>query len=181
MTGLVNASSIFQDRSAGDALVEVSCEKDGECDTDIRAYKGVFARSMARAAQAAPNAADTIKKMLSNNAKLAASACTAGTAENDAECNFAWANATSNWDTASATNGNLGEMFNALEVVQGMLYPSAKALKRADGVPSGNVNASGTGIETQSAGTPQHTGAATPVAASVSVIIIGAFAVVSML
>jgi mannan endo-1,6-alpha-mannosidase len=118
---------------------------------------------MARAALAAPIIADRIKNMLSASAIGAASACTVGE-RYDAECEFRWANLTEEYDFKgmSARMGNLPEVFNALEVVQGLLYPSAKGWLRAEGVGSGN----GTGNGTQDGGAPQNTGGAASTAAT---------------
>ncbi|KAF2821627.1 glycoside hydrolase [Ophiobolus disseminans] len=142
VNGLVNASTTFLSSKTSYIVVEKACENIEKCDTDMRAYKGVFARSIARAAVAAPIVSDTIQKILSRSAAAAASACTATT---QMECSFAWANATVTGDSATAKDGNLGEIFNALEMVQGLLYPSAKALNTVNGTVSGKGNGNETG------------------------------------
>lgn len=133
---------------------------------------------MARAALAAPIVSDTIKKMLSRSAVAAASACNAG---EDAECNFQWANQTSNWEPASAKDGNLGEVFNALEIVQGLLYPSAKALQTVNGTRAGSDTGNGKTNATsgvQGHVEPQNMGAAMTIPASITVMLAGAIAAV---
>jgi mannan endo-1,6-alpha-mannosidase len=174
--GFVNASSIYTAKSDS-VIVEVACENNGKCNTDQRAFKGIFARTMARAALAAPIVADSIKNVLSKSAVAAAAACTTG---DDPNCKFGWANASSTWEAGSASDDNLGEVFSALELVQGLLYPSAKALKSANGgsgsggvAGNGTTNAAppGTGL----GGAPQNTGAAGSVTASVAMVLGGVF------
>jgi mannan endo-1,6-alpha-mannosidase len=126
--GFVDASSVFQSNESS-VLVESACESKGTCDVDMRAFMGIFARTLARTALAAPIVSGSINKLLSTSAKAAASACSGGS---DPSCPLGWT-ADSKWESASAKDGNLGEVFNALGVVQGLLYPSAKALKTAGG------------------------------------------------
>jgi mannan endo-1,6-alpha-mannosidase len=82
------------------------------------------------------------------------------------------------WESASATEGNLGEVFNALEVVQGLLYPSAKGLKSAKvaGATAGNSTQNGGASTTSGVGAPQHTGAAGSVVASLTAVLAVALA-----
>ena len=117
--------------------------------------------------------------MLSTSAKAAANACTSG---EDTECSLSWADPDSKWESASAKDGNLGEVFNALEIVQGLLYPSAKGLKTANGAGSGNGSGNGTqsggASRTSGSGAPQQTGAAVSITASFTMVLAGVFAVV---
>jgi mannan endo-1,6-alpha-mannosidase len=83
----------------------------------------------------------------------------------------------SKWESASAKDGNLGEVFNALGVVQGLLYPSAKALKTAGGVKAGASGTTGGAANgTTGANAPQNTGAAGTFAASITAVFVVAFA-----
>ena len=160
--------------------METACETNGECDVDQRAFKGIAARSLARAAISAPIVADSINKVLEASAKGAASACS-GSGE-DVSCKLSWADANSEWESASAKDGNLGEVFDALEVVQALLYPQAKALATASG--NGQSSGSGSGNATQSGGasgtsstaSPQSTGSAGTIAVSVTAVLAAAFA-----
>jgi mannan endo-1,6-alpha-mannosidase len=158
-------------------LVETPCEQTGKCNTDQRAFKGIFARSLARAALAAPIVAEPITKMLSISAKAAAAACTT---DKDTACGFSWADPESEWSAATVKDGNLGEVFNALEIVQGLLYPSAKALRSVKGAGSGNGSAtqSGSASKASSSGPAQATGAASTTVASFSAMMLIAFAAV---
>ncbi|KAF1840353.1 glycoside hydrolase family 76 protein [Cucurbitaria berberidis CBS 394.84] len=177
ITGLVKASSTFQDNSTS-ALVEVACEKNGRCDIDQRAFKGIAARSFARAAISAPSVAESINKMIGASAKGAASACD-GNDEN-VSCNLSWIHGESKW-SVSAKDGNLGEVFGALEVVQALLYPQAKALATGNGKGSGsnagNGTKSGGASGTSGAVSPQSTGSAGTIAASITAVIAVAFSV----
>ena len=177
MKGLVNASSVFLDNNV---LVEVACENNGECDVDQRAFKGITARSLARAALSAAVVAESINTILQTSAKGAASACS-GSGE-DVSCKFSWAESDSQWETASAKDGNLGEVFDALEVVQALLYPQAKAIVSGDGQGSGSGNGdatqSGGASGTSGAASPQQTGAAGTTVASITAAFAVVFAVV---
>jgi mannan endo-1,6-alpha-mannosidase len=113
--------------------------------------------------------------MLSTSAKAAAAACTTG---QDTACGLSWENPESKWPTASAKDGNLGEVFNVLEIVQGLLYPSAKALNTAK--VSGGGNASGTqsggASNSSGSGSPQQTGTAGSIAVSSTAVLAVVFA-----
>jgi mannan endo-1,6-alpha-mannosidase len=142
----------------------------------MRAYKGVFARTYARAALAAPIVAEAINKMLSASAKGAANACTSG---DDAECSLSWVDAKSKNGGASAKDGNLGEVYNALEVIQGLLYPSvSKGLKGAagSGTTGGNITQNGGASNTSGSSAPQQTGTAGSVAVNIVAVLAVAFA-----
>jgi mannan endo-1,6-alpha-mannosidase len=174
--GLVNSTFVFQSKN-NSILVELPCEQTGKCSTDQRAFKGIFARTMVRAALSAPFVADSINKMLSTSAKAAASACTSG---QETECSFSWADPNSKWRSASAKDGNLGEVYDVLEIVQGLLSPSAKGLKGVNASGSGNSNSTqnGTASKTSGSGAPQHTGVASSIATSFTAILAAAFAAV---
>jgi mannan endo-1,6-alpha-mannosidase len=148
----------------------------------MRAYKGVFGRTFARAALAAPFASDSINKILTNSAKAAGLACTAG---QDPECSLSW-DPDTDWNAFTATEGNIGEVYAALEMIQGLLYPTAKGLKSAKGAGGASGPANSAGNSTQSAGAsgasgagaPQNTGAAGSVAASMAAVLAAAAAAV---
>ena len=165
----MNASAVFLD---DDVLVEVACEGNGKCDTDQRAFKGIAARSYARAAISAPFVADSINKMLETSAKGAASTCDgSGT---DVQCKLSWSDANSAWEAGSAKDGNLGEVFNVLEVVQGLLYKSSKPLATGNETTTGSVSVNAT--QSGGAAAPEHTGSAGTIAASVTAVLAMAFA-----
>jgi mannan endo-1,6-alpha-mannosidase len=127
---------------------------------------------MARAALAAPIVSESIRKILSASAVAAAGACTDGEDE-DPECKLGWIEATSKWESGSANGGNLGEMFNAMEVVQVLLYPGAKALESAPGVGAGNGTQNGGPSNTGTGAPPANTGAAGSVGVSLSMVLAG--------
>lgn len=149
----VNSASVFLESNTSSVLVESACESIGKCDNDQRAMKGVFARSMARAALASPVVKDSINKILSTSAQAAAKACT-GEGEN-VKCPFEWTSGKTG-TTATAKDGHLGEVFNALEVIQGLLYPSAKALLTNNSASTGNSTQNG-GASGSSPGKPAQT------------------------
>lgn len=154
------------------ALREVACERSGKCDVDQRAFKGVAVRSLARAAQAAPVVADSIYKTLNASAKAAALGCLAKTDSNIA-CSFEWNFGTAEESGAASTG--LGELLNALQAVQALLWRTANF---TSGTPNSTVSSNGTSSETPSgaSGAPQSTGAGSTLAASVTCILAIAFA-----
>ncbi|KAL1642985.1 hydrolase 76 protein [Didymella pomorum] len=164
--GFVNASSIFTDDNG--ALQEVACELSGKCDLDQRSFKGIAARSFARAALAAPIVADSIYKTLNASAKAAASSCVVNTSKNVA-CSF-------EWDTGSAgdTTG-LGESLNALQAVQALLWRTANFTSSASN-STASLNGTTSGSPSGASGVPQNTGAGSTMAASVTFVLAIAFA-----
>jgi mannan endo-1,6-alpha-mannosidase len=172
VNGFVKTATLFQTSKDNAVVVEVACEKNKKCGVDQRTFKGIWARSFARAALAAPFTADTINNILSTSAKAAASGCTRGNG-NGAECSFSWV------DTSEQKPG-LGEVFNALEVVQSLLYPSAKGFKTAtgggDGTSGSNATQSGGASRSSGASSPQKTGAAGTLVASITAVLTVAFA-----
>ncbi|KAF2029972.1 mannan endo-1,6-alpha-mannosidase [Setomelanomma holmii] len=181
VNGFVNASSVFQATKDNPVIIETACENNGKCDVDQRAFKGIFARTMARAALAAPFASGTISKILSASAQGAVSVCTSG---GKPSCSLSWADADSKWEQASASDGNLGEVYDALEVVQGLLYPSAKSLQTANGggsSSSSSATQSGGASRSSGASSPQNTGAAGTIAVSlISVLVVAIAAMCSV-
>jgi mannan endo-1,6-alpha-mannosidase len=175
-SGLWNASSVFLSGDSDNILTEVACERNDRCDPDQRAFKGLTARSYARAAIAAPFLDSQITPVLEASAKAAVGNC--DTSEDpgfEIQCALIW-----NRDEDAGT-GDLSSLFSALEVVQGLLYPSAKALATANEATNGptavgnatqNAGASGT----SRAGAPEKTGAAGMVAGSVTAVLAVAFA-----
>ncbi|KAL6711701.1 hydrolase 76 protein [Coniothyrium glycines] len=173
--GLVNSSSVFLEN---DVLVEVACEEKGTCDTDQRAFKGIAARSYARAAVAAPFVAESVNKQLEASAKGAARACDGS--DEAIQCSLSWADEDSKWETASAKDGNLGEVFGALAVVQGLLYKSSKPVATSNGTTSGSTSNNATQSTGTGAAAPANTGSAGRVATSlITVLIMAVVAVLS--
>ncbi|KAH7392311.1 glycoside hydrolase [Phaeosphaeria sp. MPI-PUGE-AT-0046c] len=166
----VNSSSIFMSNGSN-IITEVACERSGKCNIDQRAFKGIFARTMARTAVASPWMADTINEVLKVNAKAAAGACeNAG----NPKCS-SWA-AASKGGRKTAADGNIGEVFSALEVIQGLLYPSAKGMITANGSSGGNMTQNGGASSVSGTGAPQATGAAASIASSMMAVFAIAFA-----
>lgn len=165
--GFVNASTIFTSYSNNSKIIsEIACERNGKCNVDQRAFKGIFARTMARAALASPSNADTINTLLKINAKAAADACTNG---DEPKCALRWTVGLKDF-AASAADGNMGEVFAALEAVQGLLGPSAKAMNTANGSTGSDSTQNAGPSGASGSGAPQATGAAASVASSMTVI-----------
>jgi mannan endo-1,6-alpha-mannosidase len=173
--GFWNASSVFVEDNV---LVEKACERNRRCDTDMKAFKGLAARSYARAAVAASFLAPQITPVLEASAKAAADACIDGQDRYEIQCGLVWDGP---MGKADAGAGDLSTGFSALEVVQGLLWPGAKSLQTESG--SGEDGGNG-GSETQNAGAngtsgaavPEKTGAAGVVVGSVTAVLAVAFA-----
>jgi mannan endo-1,6-alpha-mannosidase len=175
VNGFVKSSSVFESNGDNPVIVEVACERNGKCTTDHRAFKGVFARTYARAALAAPIVAESIGKFLSNSAKGATRSCKGS--DEDVACSLTWTQPVTEAQL-SAKDGNIGEVFSALEVVQGLLYSSvSKGLQGANGSGTSGGNGTQNGDASRTSGTPsQTTGAAGSVAANAFAVIAIAFA-----
>jgi mannan endo-1,6-alpha-mannosidase len=175
VTGFVNASYVFTSNDR--ALVEVACEKNGKCDIDQRAFKGIAARSFGRAAQAAPLVADSINTLLLASAKGAADNCESS--GDSVACRLSWSG-DSAWEQATAADGNLGEVLNALQAVQALLWSTIDIAGAGNGTSSNssspNATASGSPSGT-SGNVAQHTGTGATVAASFTFVLVVAFAV----
>jgi mannan endo-1,6-alpha-mannosidase len=171
LQGFVNSSDTF---FQNDILTETACEDKGNCDIDMRAYKGIAARSYARAVIAAPTIAKPLTQKLEASAKAAAGACNGDS--KDVKCSLAWANPDGgNWTAASASNGNMNEVFDALQVVQGLLFSPATS----NGTGSGNGDSAtqkDSASGTSGAGAPKETGAAVTIAVSIKMVLAVAFA-----
>lgn len=165
--------------SNDDALVEVACEKNGKCDIDQRAFKGIAVRSFGRAAQVAPLVAEPIHTMLLASAKGAADNCE--DSGDSVACSLNWSGESA-WEQATAADGNLGEVLNALQAVQALLWSTVDITRAGagDSTPSGasspNATASGSPSGTSS-NVAQHTGTGATVAASFTFSLAVAFAV----
>lgn len=167
--GFVNSSSIFTDDNG--VLQEVACERNAKCDTDQRAFKGITARSLGRAAQAAPIVTDSIYKTLNATAKAAAASCE--DSGNDVACNLYWSSKGID-SSRTAAGGNLGEVLNALQAVQALLWHTVDFSNLTSGSTSPNATTSGSPSGTS--GAPQSTGAGSIVAASATMVLAVAFA-----
>jgi mannan endo-1,6-alpha-mannosidase len=155
----------------GDILTEV-CESSGGCDIDMRAYKGIAARSFARAVIAAPSLAEPLTKKLETSAEAAAGACVQ---ESD-ECSLSWILPGSEpWGWANASNGNMNEVFNALAMVQSLLFSHPKPLASNGTEVGDDATQTGNATDASGAETPE-TGAAGTIAASVTAVLAVAFA-----
>jgi mannan endo-1,6-alpha-mannosidase len=80
------------------------------------------------------------------------------------------------WEAADASDGNLNEVYDALQAVQGLLFsqtapPNVTSSGNGDNATQ-KVGASGT----SGAGAPKETGAAGTIAASVTMVLAMAFA-----
>jgi mannan endo-1,6-alpha-mannosidase len=176
LTGFVNSSSVFQGDDG--ALIEVACEKKGNCDIDQRAFKGIATRSFARAAVAAPLVADSISAIISASAKGAVKNC--NIRNDDVECRLTWSNSSNDaWGQWSVEAGSLGEVLNALSAVQALLWPTAGLTNGTVNGTSGSANhsASAPGSPSgSSTGAPESKGAGSTFAASITFVLALAFA-----
>lgn len=171
VTGLMNSTKNFLDDNL--VLVEVACERNGKCDTDHRAYKGIAVNSYARAALLAPSIEDLVDSMLGASAKGAANACE-GTGE-EVKCKLSWTDVDSEWESASAKDGNLGEVFDALAVVQALLYKNAAPMATSNETTTvGGTNATTSG----GSAAPESTSSSSKTAFSFTAILAMMFAAV---
>ncbi|KAF2713001.1 glycoside hydrolase family 76 protein [Pleomassaria siparia CBS 279.74] len=158
VSGLVGHLSVFQDKSTS-ILYEPACETNGDCDTDQVSYKGLAARSLARAALSAPIVAEDIRKVLEVSAVGAAKSCSGG---DDVKCSIKWTTAQNGTSGKSVEDGGLSETLSALLGVQALLFKDSQGSittnETSQTVP-GSPSASGspTGSAT---GAAQATGAA---------------------
>lgn len=162
LNGFLNTTfDVFAEKNI---LTEVACEKNGKCNTDQKAMKGIATRSFARAIASAPFISDYLTPLLEGSAKAAAEGCS--TKNKQVECSLRW---TSQNDGSSG----LGESFSALAVVQALLVPNAKPLATK------SSNATSTGSPTESnpaasgSGQPaENEGAADTIVASRSLVVV---------
>lgn len=101
-------------------LYEVACEKAGKCNVDMKAYKGLAARSYARAMVSAPFVSGVLTPVLEASAEAAAEDCTKD--GDNVKCSLRWSRGDNDH------SAGLGESFSALAVTQALLVPEAKAL-----------------------------------------------------
>lgn len=165
MKGFADSSAVFHN---GTYLSEVACEPE-KCDVDMRVMKGIALRSYARAIVAAPFLAEKLDPVIEASANATNTACS--TSGDDVECQLSWASEDTD-DRETASGGNLGEVFNALSAVQGLLYKSAAPLSSSNGTnTTGGSSGNGTG-----APLPDSAGASSTIAASLTAVLAMAFA-----
>lgn len=169
VTGFVNSSTVFQNDDG--VLTEVACENRGNCDVDQRAFKGIATRSFARAARAAPIVANSIYSMLNASAKGAAQNC--NESDGKVACRLSWSSSGNDTrEQNTAGDGNLGEVLNALSVVQALLWDTASN----ETVGSVSPNATSGGNSSDASGSVLPTGAASAYMASLTCVFAAAFA-----
>lgn len=156
VNGFVKSSSVFRSNDTN-VLVEVACERRGNCDTGMRSLKGQFARNLARAASYAPFIANDVRPTLEASAKAAAATCSG---EGDKlKCSFQWATPA---EGKTVSVDGLSEGYSALEAVQSLLYAQGKIASNSTLNPSPSQSGSPTGSNT--APPQQSTNAASGVA-----------------
>lgn len=137
----------------------------------MRAFKGIAIRSFARAAGAAPIIDGLVRKMLNASAKGAARNCDGS--DDNVACSLSWSNSgNGSWNHATAANGNLGEVLNALQAVQALLWRTADFTNRT----SGPTKPLSSGTLPGASGAPQSAGAASTVAKTFTFVLAAAFA-----
>lgn len=173
VTGFAKNIETFQEDKI---LVETACEKNEKCNTDQRAYKGLTARALSHAAQAAPFVSEMITPVIEASAKAAVEAC--GDKKTGVECSLGWA-------SKKSKSVGVGESFSALSVVQALLPNNPTGNGTSGNGTSGNGTSgngtSGNGTQTQPANgspsdkgenkTEEHTGAASALMASGNFIV----------
>jgi mannan endo-1,6-alpha-mannosidase len=171
----MNSSSFF---TKDEVISEVSCERNNACDIDQRAFKSGTIRSFARAALVAPFVSESIQSLLEASAKGAANNCE-GSGE-DVACRLTWSDTKdSKWKLASASNGNLGEVANALSAVKALLWSDAKPIANANGTASSGSSSTGSGSPSGTSGATNPettTSSAGTIAVSFASILAVAFA-----
>jgi len=173
----VNSTTIFLEDGA---LAEIACEHNELCRSVERGFKGVAARSYARAAIAAPAVTEPLHKILETSAKAAARTCIQAENRNEeteyVRCASSWAGGFNESDAATARDGNLGEVFSAMEAIQSLLYSSAKTSEPNVTDDSADKNST----ENGGAGTPEKAGGARTRAAGITAVLAVAFAAALM-
>jgi mannan endo-1,6-alpha-mannosidase len=161
----MNASSVF---TKDDVLFE-TCEAKGMCTIQTRAFKSGAIRSYARAGLVAPFISDSVKTLIQASAKGAAGNCETTNENNvkDVKCGLEWDTASRNQKNAS--NGNLGEVTNALSVIKALLWSDAKTSSGANSTSSDNSSS------TSGAAASEHTGGSGTIAASATSALLIAF------
>ena len=123
-----------------------------------------------------PIIAGSLHAIVNASAKGAAKNCE-GSSDSVA-CGLDWSTSdNSTYERATASDGNLGEVLNALSAVQALLWPTIE-VNRATWSAGSNSSASGSPSGTSSNGA-QHTGAGTTLAASFTFVLAIAFAAAS--
>ncbi|CAI6332027.1 unnamed protein product [Periconia digitata] len=123
----------IQNKTMNEVLDAVGCVNAGTCNLDQRAFKGIAAHSYYRTIRVAPFTSEKLQPILSTSAKMAETSCVGpftSRSENTTDnvsCAFQWKKGVPN-DVLSNVVNDLGEMHNALAVVQGLLWPQAKTL-----------------------------------------------------
>lgn len=151
----------------------MACENNGNCDVDQRAFKGIAARSFARAARAAPIVADSLHDMLDASSRGAAENCKGS--GNNVACRLNWSSSgDKSWDQETAGDGNLGEVLNALSAVQAVIWRTAAMPNSTVGFVSPNATTSSSPSGASSIVLP--TGRGSTLAASFTCALVVAFA-----
>ncbi|OAQ61801.1 glycosylhydrolase family 76-2 protein [Pochonia chlamydosporia 170] len=101
-----------------DVAVEISCEPNDGCKTDMFTYKGFVHRWYAVTTQLAPFTAERILPVLQKSAQAAVSQCTGGT--NGRQCGLKWVDGTYDGKTGA------GQEMSALAAVQSLLIGKGK-------------------------------------------------------
>lgn len=133
LKGLIDGAGVF---FKDNVMTEVACENNGKCDVDQRSFKAYLARWMAYTAIIAPWTRQYIDPLLQASAKAAAAQCIGGA--NQTSCGLRWID-----NGVNDGSFGVGEQMAALEVVQGLLYPSVSgpATQNNGGISVSDPNA----------------------------------------
>lgn len=91
----------------GETLIEVGCEKPGNCDNNMKTYKGLLGSWLAFVARVAPTTRDRITKKLEGAARAAAKSCTGSKHD---ECGMRW------YENKFDGNGGMEQDMSALSM-----------------------------------------------------------------
>ncbi|EZF30230.1 hypothetical protein H109_02016 [Trichophyton interdigitale MR816] len=120
-------------------MSEISCEEQGNCETDQRSFKAYLSRWMAASTQFAPFSTDFIMRRLRACARGAAKACTGG--EEGTACGLKWT--TGKYDGSTG----VGEQMAAMEIFQSNLIRKVvpPVTQSSGGISLGGPGGSGKG------------------------------------
>lgn len=136
-------------------MIEVACEPQDTCRTEIYAFKGIAAQWLGAIPPIAPYTSDFLLPSLRSSAQAAAKQCSGG--NNKTACGFQW--------TASKYDGNtgLGQELSALNMVLANLAAKSTGPAKANSTSTRTTSGGSGGQDSSSA---NSTGSASPASQS---------------